>query len=154
MRKIVRSFRKVAPRKSSAAPRKSSAARRRSRAAPRKLDSALRKLGAAPRKLDGAKFAELTTKQPEALVRMQEEIYDLIEQANRDWLARVEKERDLASEFVTRLSSAKCIPDIASACQDSFMRRVEMIAEDGRNLLANSQRFMSAGARALSRPHM
>lgn len=77
-----------------------------------------------------------------------------MEQANRDWLARVEKERDLASEFVTRLSGAKCIPDLASACQETLVRRIEMIAEDGRNLLANGQKFMSAGARVLSRPHL
>jgi hypothetical protein len=132
MRKIVRSFRKTAPRKLSAAPRKL-------RAAPRELH-------AAPRKLEVGKLAGLTNNQPEALMQAQNEFYGLIEQANRNWLARIEKERAMASELVTKLSGAKGLPDIANAYRECLMRRVDMIAEDIRDLIANTQRFMNAHA--------
>ena len=103
-----------------------------------------------PAKLNAAEFAEFGNKQAETLVEMQREVYGLLEQANHEWLARVEKERAMASDFFTKLSAAKSLPDVAQVYQESMMRRTEMMAEDSRNLFANSQKFMTAAAHLLS----
>jgi hypothetical protein len=102
-------------------------------------------------KLDpAAEIATFGKKQAEALGAMQRELYGVIEQANGDWLARVERERALASELVTRFSTAKSLPEITNVCQEWMARRTKMMVEDNRILFANSQKFMNAASRLFS----
>ncbi len=60
------------------------------------------------------------------------------------------KEANLASEFTSKLTAARYIPEATSACQEWTRRRFEMMAEDGKHLLANTQNFMETGARLMS----
>ena len=95
-----------------------------------------------------ADFVGFGNNQVETLMEMQKEIYGLIEQANKDWLARVEKERVLASEFATKLSGS--LPDVAKEYQRWMAQRLEMMAEDGRKFFADSQKFMKSTAQLWS----
>lgn len=96
---------------------------------------------------DADKFGR---KQVDALVAMQRELYGLAEAANRNWLARVELERTLASELAAGLSSAKSPSDAAKAYQDWMNRRMHALADDGRKLFDDSQKFMAAATKFLS----
>jgi hypothetical protein len=74
----------------------------------------------------------------------------LIEQANKDWLARVEKERVLASELATKLSAAGSLPDVAKEYQRWMTQRWELMAEDGRKFFGDSLKLMNSTARLWS----
>jgi phasin protein len=89
-------------------------------------------------------------KQADAFIAMQRELCSLVEESNRNWLARTELERDLATELATKLSTAKTPPDAAKAYQEWISRRMQTLAEDGRKLFSDSQKFISAATRFLS----
>jgi hypothetical protein len=81
---------------------------------------------------------------------MQKEFTKLIEQANADWLSRMEQERELASDLAAKLSSAKSLPDAAKAYQEWMGRRMETIAKDSQKFFADSQKLMTSMNRFLS----
>jgi hypothetical protein len=56
----------------------------------------------------------------------------------------------LASEFATKLTATRSIPEAMAVCQEWTGRRFAMLAEDGKHLLVDTQDFMAAGARLLS----
>lgn len=97
-----------------------------------------------------AQFAAMGKKQIDEFVKMQAELLDKFQETNRQWLDRAKSEADLASEFASKLSAARSIPEAMTACQEWSTRRLEMMAEDGKHLLADSQKFMDAGARLMS----
>jgi hypothetical protein len=80
----------------------------------------------------------------------QTELLERLKETNRQWFDRVESEANLASEFASKLTSARSLPDAMSACQEWTMRRFAMMAEDGKHVLADTQKLMETGARLLS----
>jgi hypothetical protein len=97
-----------------------------------------------------AEFAAMTKKRIEDFVNAQSELLDKFQETNREWLDRLQSEATLASEFASKLTAARSIPDAMTACQDWTSRRFEMMAEDGKHVLADSQKFMEVGARLVS----
>jgi len=97
-----------------------------------------------------ADFTKFGKEQTEALSDMQKEFSKLIEQANADWLARIELERELASDLTTKLSSAKTLPDAAKAYQDWMARRMETMSKDGQKFFTDSQKFVTSMNRFLA----
>ncbi len=97
-----------------------------------------------------ADFTKLGKDQADALTDMQKEFTTLIEQANADWLARMELERELASDLAARLSSAKSLPDAAKAYQDWMGRRMETITKDSQKFFADSQKLVTSMNRFVS----
>lgn len=97
---------------------------------------------------DLAKFGK---EQADALIDMQQELAKLLEQANKDWLARVEQERELATELATKLSGAKTLPDAAKAYQDWMGRRMETIATDSQKFFTDCQKFAGSMNRLMMR---
>lgn len=97
-----------------------------------------------------ADFAKFGKEQTEAISDMQKEFSKLLEQANADWMARVELERDLASDLTTKLSSAKTLPDAAKAYQEWMARRMETMSKDSQKFFADSQKFVSSMNRFLT----
>ena len=95
-------------------------------------------------------FAALAKQRFEEFSEMQSEILDDIRQANKKWLERVEAEAALASEFTTKLTASHSIPETATVCQEWGKRRMELMAEDRKNLMADSQKFMTRTAQLLS----
>ena len=89
-------------------------------------------------------------KQIDELVKMQTELFDGLQETNQQWGDRAKSEADLASEFAAKLSAARSIPEAMTACEEWSSRRFEMMVEDGKHLLADSQKFMETGARLLS----
>jgi hypothetical protein len=97
-----------------------------------------------------ADFTKFGKEQSEALSDMQKEFSKLLEQANADWMARVELERDLASDLTAKLSSAKSLPDAAKAYQEWMARRMETMSKDSQKFFADSQKFVSSMNRFLT----
>jgi len=65
---------------------------------------------------------------------------------NRAWLARARSGVTLASELVGKLATARTIPDAAAACQECMNRQMEMFAENSRQMFADSEKLIRAGA--------
>jgi len=97
-----------------------------------------------------AEFAAMGQKRMEQSVNIQTELLDKLQETNRQWLDRAQSEANLASEFAAKLMAARSIPDAMAACQEWTSRRFEMMAEDGKHLLADTQKFMEVNARLLS----
>src|SRR5262249_11079705 len=101
--------------------------------------------------IDPMGFTKLGSRQAENFMEVQKELQALIEQANRDWLARAEKERALATELATKLTGAKSLPDVAKEYQAWMTRRMELMAEDSQKFFADSQKFMNSAVRLMSK---
>ncbi len=97
-----------------------------------------------------AEFAAMGKKRMEEFANAQTELLDKLQEANRQWIGRMQSEANLASEFAAKLTAARSIPEAMTACQEWTSRRFEMMAEDGKHLLADTQKFMETGARLLS----
>jgi Phasin protein len=93
---------------------------------------------------DPAEFAEMGKRQVEAMINLQKELVDAIEEVNGEWAARLKAETDLATEFAGKLTAAKSIPETAAICQEWMGRRMEMFAEDSRRFAAGMQKFTAA----------
>jgi CII-binding regulator of phage lambda lysogenization HflD len=97
--------------------------------------------------LNPAQFAEVGKKQVEAVVGMQQELIDGIEEMSQEWAARIKAETDLATEFAGKLSAAKSLPDMAAIYQEWLSRRMQMFAEDSRRFAADTQKMMAKSAK-------
>jgi hypothetical protein len=95
-------------------------------------------------------FAAMGKKRIEALSEIQMELLENFRQANRSWLERFQSEADLASEIGAKLTAARSIPEVATACQDWTNRRVEMATNDAKHIVADTQKIMATGVRMLS----
>ena len=97
-----------------------------------------------------SEFIEFGKKRVEALMEMQKEFFETFQEINQAWLARARFEASLNSELVARLTAARTVPETADACQDCMDKRVELLVEDSRRLLADSQKIMSLSTRFLT----
>ena len=85
----------------------------------------------------------------ESLMAVHKRLLDTFEQVQRDRLTRTMEETKLASEFAAKVASARSIPDVMALYQQWIMKCEEMMAEDGRKFLDDSQKVANA---ALSLP--
>jgi hypothetical protein len=103
-----------------------------------------------PLNLNPTELAAMGMKRVEDFVHVQTELFNKLQETNQQWLERVQSEANLASEFASKLTAARSMPDTMTACQEWTSRRFEMMAEDGKHLLADTQKFMETGARMVS----
>lgn len=95
-------------------------------------------------------FAEMGKKRIEDFVNAQTELVDKFQESNKQWFARLQSEANLASDLASKLTAARSIPDAMTACQEWSSRHVEMMAEDGKHLFSDMQKFVETGSRFLS----
>jgi len=100
--------------------------------------------------LDTGELAALGKKRIGDFVRVQTEILDDFQEANRHWLDRIESEANLASEFASKLSAARSMPDAVAVSRDWATQYFAMLAEDGKHLADDTRKFMETGARLFS----
>ena len=75
------------------------------------------------------------------MLNLQKELLDAYEQASRAWLARVKSEVDLWSELARKLSTTRSIPEALAAYQNCVVQRMQMAADDGRQLFNECQKI-------------
>jgi len=97
-----------------------------------------------------AEFAAMGKKQMEGFASAQSELFEKFEETRRQWLDRVQSETNLASEFASKLTAVRSIPDAMTVYQDWANRWLEMMADDRKHLLADYQTLAETGARFLS----
>ena len=95
-------------------------------------------------------MAEIRKKRVADFVNVQTELLNKFHETNRQWLDRMQSEANLASDFAEKVVMARSIPDAMTACQEWANRRFEMMAEDGKRLFADGQKFIEASTRLLS----
>jgi Phasin protein len=75
------------------------------------------------------------------------ELLDEIQEANRRWMDRFQSEANLASEFASKLSGVRTIPDAMAVSRDWATRYFQMLAEDGKHFADDTRKLMETGAR-------
>jgi predicted phage tail protein len=100
--------------------------------------------------LDTGELAALGKKRMGALMRVQTEFLDELQETNRHWLDSIQSEADLASEFASKLSSARSMPDAMAVSRDWATQYFAMLAEDGKHLADDTRKFIERGARIFS----
>jgi uncharacterized protein (DUF2126 family) len=93
--------------------------------------------------------AEIGQKQMEAIMEAQKEITACCEQTMRGLADRMKLEVDLASDFTTKLRSAKSVPESVHIYQEWLGNRMKLSADQGQELMGDFQRFLNASARAM-----
>ena len=81
---------------------------------------------------------------------MQTEFLDEFQETNRHWLDRIQSEANLASEFASKLSATRSMPDAMAVSRDWATQYFSMLAEDGKHLADDTRKFMEKSARLLS----
>ena len=83
-----------------------------------------------------APFVDIGQKNFETYLGMQHGFLETLKDFNHDWSERANAEVQLASELASKLGAARTALDAATAYQDWMVKRMEMLAEDGRRLLS------------------
>ena len=93
---------------------------------------------------------EIGTKRFESLMDAHRKLLDAFGQAQRERIARTMEESKLAPEFAAKIASARSIPEIMVMYQEWITKCEELIAEDGRKFLHDSQKVANAALNLLS----
>lgn len=86
----------------------------------------------------------------EEIAHVQNELVGKFNAVNRHWLERMQAEASLASEFASKFSAARSPSDAMTTCQEWTSRQFEMIAEDSKHFLDDTQDFIQTGAGLLT----
>lgn len=100
-------------------------------------------------KAEVADFMATTKKQFDDFTATQADLLEKFRETNRQWLDRMQAEMSLAATFSTKLIGARSFPEAMSTCQEWTHRRIEMLAEDTKHVMDDTQKFMQAGAHLL-----
>ena len=84
------------------------------------------------------------------MLNSQKELLDMYEQASRAWLARVKSEIDLWSDLASKLSTTRSVPEALEAYQKCAAQRMQMAADDGRQLFDECQKITQRITQSLS----
>jgi len=97
-----------------------------------------------------AQFTAMGRNYVEEFAKVQTELFDKLQDMNRQWLDRINSEANLVSQFASNVTSARSIPEAMTACQQWTSRRFEMMAEDGQHLFNDAQKLTETGSRLFS----
>jgi hypothetical protein len=89
-------------------------------------------------------------KQVEDMISLQKEFSEYLQEVNQNWLAHMRSEAALATQFATKLTATRSIPERATLCQEWTNRRMELFTEDSKRFLAETQKLMESSLRALA----
>ena len=95
-------------------------------------------------------FVAIGKKRIESMIDAQTELLEALQGTSQHCLDRLQSEANLVSELTSKLTAARSTTDTAAAYQEWVSRRMDLIAEDGKHLLADTQKIMHTGARLLS----
>jgi hypothetical protein len=88
--------------------------------------------------------------QIEWIGQLQKQFQAICEQASRQAADRASAEMDLAKSLGEKIAAAKSPTDAAQAYQDWLNRRMQLYAEDGQQVAADAQKFVTMWAGMLS----
>jgi hypothetical protein len=94
--------------------------------------------------------AKTTDASSSEILKMHKDLLDAYEHASRNWLARVQSEVNLWSELGAKLSGSHSVPDALDAYQKFVAQRMQMAAEDGRQLFEECQKVTQKITRSVA----
>ncbi len=83
----------------------------------------------------------------EGMLDIQKEMMHALESINHDLFDRVKTEAELASALIAKLSAIRSVPDATTAYKEWASREMELLAENGRHIMANGEKLMQASQR-------
>jgi Phasin protein len=86
----------------------------------------------------------------EDMIDLQTEVFDYLQEVNRNWFAHIHSEAAIASEIANKLTEARSMPETATLYREWANRRMELFAEDGKRLIADTEKLLETGARLLA----
>ena len=95
-------------------------------------------------------FVAMGQKRFDELIAAQTEQLGKLQELNRNWFERMQTEAKLASEFTTKLTAARSMPEVAAAYQEWAQRHMEMATEDAKRVVADGQKLMETSTRLLT----
>lgn len=95
-------------------------------------------------------FAAMGKQRFEEIAKVQSELFDAVQEANKKWLDRLQSETALASDITSKLAASRSISDTTAACQEWAKRRMELLTEDGKQLMTDSQKLVERTTKLLS----
>jgi hypothetical protein len=95
-------------------------------------------------------LAEAGKKGVEDMIDLPSEVFDYLQEVNRHWFTHLQSEAGIVSEFATKFTAARSLPEIAALYGEWAKRRMELFAEDGQRFLADTDKLMEASARVLA----
>jgi hypothetical protein len=94
-------------------------------------------------------FITMGRKQIRECVKAHSELVDRFQEVNRNWLDHLRSEADLSSEFASKMTAARSIPDVAALLLEWNKRHMERAALDAKHVLADTQKIMEVGDRLM-----
>jgi hypothetical protein len=92
-------------------------------------------------------FGAMCAKSAENFSAIQKEWMETLQRVHRDWVALLEAESKLGSEFATKIAAAKAGPEAAAAYQDWMARRMELLTKEWQKAVEDGQKFVNACTR-------
>ena len=94
-------------------------------------------------------FMTMGRKQIHECMKAHSELVDRFQEVNRSWLDHLQSEAALSTEFASKMTAARSIPDVAALLLEWNKRHMEMANVDAKHVLADAQKIMKVGARLL-----
>jgi Phasin protein len=94
-------------------------------------------------------FPAMGKAQIEQFAKAQSELLDHVRHANQQWMERLQHQADSASKLATQLAAAKSIPEAVSIYREWTIQQLEIMANDGKHLLDDTQKLIGTSARLL-----
>ena len=85
----------------------------------------------------------------EALAAVQKEFLDVLNKVNREWLACINEEAMLTSNFTRKATAAKSIPEAAAAFQEWTSQEIELSSKRAKQIMEATQDFTRACTRIM-----
>jgi len=99
--------------------------------------------------LNPAEFAATAKANMQKLAGAHSAFLEKLQEANKHWLDRVQEETQLVSELAGTLAKARSVPEAMVLYQDWVTRWLAMIAEESKQVLDDTQKFMESSAQLL-----
>src|SRR5262249_16441600 len=94
-------------------------------------------------------FITMGGKQIHECVKAHSELLDRFREVNRDWIDHLRSEADLSTEFASKMTAARSIPDVTALLLEWNKRHMEMAEVGAKHVLADTQKIMEVGSRLL-----
>jgi hypothetical protein len=97
-----------------------------------------------------ARFGDIGVGNVKAALRLQTEMFDVLHDISRDWVARATSEAEHAFALPNKLGAAHTVPDALAAYHEWLNELMTMASEDHRRFVADSQRIMDKSVRCFA----
>ena len=97
-----------------------------------------------------AEFAAVGKKKMDEFAKAQTEILDQVRAVNQQWMERLQYQANLAARVAAQLATAHSIPEAMSIYREWTSQQLEIMANDGKHLLEDTQKLIGASARLMS----